>query len=135
MADSLAGIGAVDAGEYAGLGIGRDLKVSHAVDAAGAVGRVVDTGLARFIARHALPVARRFISNSTGGADLVAVAIVHEVAVGAVVADQVLGAALAAYRATLTNRTDRGETVVTLDLASSSLEEERSDAAVALSSR
>ena len=75
MADSLAGIGAVDAGEYAGLGIGRDLKVSHAVDAAGAVGRVVDTGLARFIARHALPVARRFISNSTGGADLVAVAI------------------------------------------------------------
>lgn len=93
------------------------MKISLAVEAASAVRGVVDAGLAGFIARNALPVARATVSNSSSGADLVAVALVHEVAISAVVADQVFSAALASFRTSLAHGSNSSEAIVALDLA------------------
>jgi alcohol dehydrogenase class IV len=104
------------------------LEVAHAVETAGAVGGVVDAGLAGLVAGHALPVAVGDHSDSAGGTDLVAVALVHVVVVLAVVADQVLSALEAALGTALADCAQRSEAVVAVDLASGVLQQKRSDA-------
>jgi len=76
------------------------LEVSFASLAAGTEGRMVQAGFAGRIARNALPVGLRAVSDSTGGAYIVADTLVHIKVVRAVEADEVLSALLTASGAT-----------------------------------
>jgi hypothetical protein len=63
------------------------LKVAHAIEAAGAVGGVVDASLAGGVARGTNPVASSFITDGSSGADCIASSIVLIISVSTVVAD------------------------------------------------
>jgi hypothetical protein len=64
---------------------------------------MVDAGLARRIARDAVPVGLRTVSDGSGGADRVASAIVHVETISAVEADEVLSALKASSGTALTD--------------------------------
>ena len=72
-----------------------------AVEAAGAEGGVVDTGLTGRVTGSTDPVSSGLVSDGSGGADGIAVALVAVESVSTVVADTVLGALLASGGAAL----------------------------------
>jgi hypothetical protein len=111
------------------------LKISLSVLAAGAIRRMVDAGLARWVARRADPVGWTAISNSSSRADLVASSIVHVEAISAVVADEVLSALKASFRASSADWSKSSESVVALSLTDISLEDKWIDTLGAGSSR
>lgn len=105
------------------------MQVAHAVEAARAVGWVIDAGFAGRVAGFALPIAARTVSDGACGTDSVAVAFVHKVAVSTIVADKVLSAPLTANGTSLTDRADGREAVVAAYLACVALKQQRIDAA------
>lgn len=92
---------------------------------------MVDAGLAGRVAGHTVPVSSSFVSYSSCRTDSVASTVVHVISISAVVALQVLGALETASWASYAGSSDNSETIVASDLASATLENERTDAAVA----
>lgn len=108
---------------------GRGLEVSLSGLAASAIRWMIHAGLTRRVARNTVPVGLRAISDGTSGADRVAGTVVHIETISTVEADEVLGTLLAASGASLTDRSEGGESGVAGSLADGSLEDQRRKAA------
>ena len=62
------------------------MEVSHSVETAGTVRRMVDAGLTGRVAGHTVPVSSSFVTDSSCRADSVTSTVVHIISISTVVA-------------------------------------------------